>query len=394
MIMRAIIFDPFSGASGDMIIASLIGLGADAKRIKEVMESAAGVDVEISKTSANGIASTRVNVTEKKRNERSYAEIVAHIEGLDVPDEVKKNSLAIFGRIAKAESKAHSATGNIHFHELGQDDAIADVVGACAAISGFMPCRIFCYPVSVGGGFVEFSHGKFPVPAPATLEILNDSELKWRKGPVEKELLTPTGAAILAHFASSEVPQFSSEKTGYGSGAMKLDVPNALRAVLGDADDILEKDSIEVLETNVDNVSGEILGNLLEELLASGARDVALIPVTMKKSRSGHIIQAIAKPEDSARLAQKIMEETGSLGVRMMPVTHRLIAKRENKNVKTKIGNSEYDVSVKIASDLKGKIFDVSAEFEDCKRAARVSGVPVREVMRIAEEKCRKELSG
>lgn len=409
--MRAIVFNPFSGASGDMIIGSLVDLGADANAVKNAMESSAKVFVKIEKTKRKGISATSVVVETKDEGSRSYNDIVSHIESLNLEQEIKKSALAIFKIMAEAESKVHGeCLEHLHFHELGQEDAIADVIGACAAFHslGFHNCKIFCTPIAVGSGYVEMKHGKFPVPAPATLEILKSSKLVWHSGPVEHELLTPTGAAILAHFAeqAKSFPQMTINKISYGAGQKDFEIPNVLRVIDGEIDDALIEDDIEVLETNVDNVTGEVLGNLIENLLNAGAKDVCVIPATMKKSRSGHIIQVIAKPEDSQKLARKIIEETGSLGVRVIPVKHRLIAARQISFVKINMKGIEHRVPVKIARDANGtllnmhenEVFDmpkspilcISAEFEDCKKISNTTGIPVKEVIRSVEEEARK----
>lgn len=392
--MKAVVFSPFSGASGDMIIGSLLDLGADADAVKGAMESCAKVSVKIEKAGKSGISATSVSVKEKENGSRSYSEIVKHVETLNLSQEIKKDVLAIFKIMAEAEAKVHPL-GHLHFHELGQEDAIADVVGACAAIHnlGFSKCRIFCTPIAAGSGFVEMAHGKFPVPAPATLEILKSSGLVWHGGPVKAELLTPTGAAILAHFAEpvKSFPQIAVKRIGYGAGRKDFEIPNVLRVMEGEIEEALITDEIEVLETNVDSVTGEVLGNLIEKLLAEGAKDACIIPVTMKKSRSGHIIQAIVKPEDSQRLARRIIEETGSLGVRIMPVRHRLIAAREIGSIKTQLNGTEYEIGVKIARDLRGVLLNISAEFDDCKKASDLAGIPVKEVIRNAEEEARKK---
>lgn len=393
--MRAIFFNPFSGASGDMIVGSLVDLGADACAVKDAMESSAKVGVKIEKTERRGIGATSVTVETKDEGCRSYAKIVAHIESLNLEREIKKDALSIFKIMAEAESRVHGGgLEHLHFHELGQEDAIADVVGACAAfrLLGAHNCRIICTPIAAGSGYAEMAHGKFPVPAPATLEILKSSNLLWFSGPVEHELLTPTGAAILAHFAegAKSFPKMAINKIGYGAGCGDFEIPNVLRVIEGDMDEALIEDSIDVLETNVDNVTGEVLGSLIESLIGAGAKDACVIPATMKKSRSGHIIQAIAKPEDSQKIARKIIEETGSLGVRIIPVKHRLIAARQISSVKISIKGIEYNAQVKIARDSAGVLLNISAEFEDCKKIANSAGMPVKEVMRSAEEEARK----
>ena len=393
--MKTILFDPFSGASGDMMIACLIDLGADADKVKDAMESSAEVEVEVTRTTKKGIAATAVNVSIKKDGNLKLSEIISRINELSLPDDIISDAVSVFNILGKAESRIHGVPlEKLHFHELGQEDAIADIVGACTAFHdlGLKDHRIYCSPISAGSGFIEFSHGKFPVPAPAALEILKEYSLPWRLGPVEGELLTPTGAALLAHFVNEKgaCPGMIIKRIGYGAGSMDSAVPNILRVIEGEIDDALISDSIEMLETNVDDVTGQVLGNLIDELLAAGARDVSIIPATMKKGRSGSIIQVIAKPEDSNALARKMIEETGSLGIRIIPVKHRLIAQREMDKVEIKINGSVFNIAVKIARDLRGVLLNISAEFEDCKKAASLSGVPVKDVIRKAEEEARK----
>jgi len=389
--MKAILFDPFSGASGDMIIGALIDMGASVSRVKEAIKLAACVDVEISKTRKKGISASSVRVNTKKEESHRFAELIERVKSLALDTDIISDAEAVFNILARAEAKVHGAAiSNLHFHELGQEDAIADIVGACTAFHdlGLKECRIYCTPISAGAGFVEFSHGKFPIPAPAALEILKEYSLPWQSGPVEGELLTPTGAALLAHFVNEKesCPQMRTEHIGYGAGSSDPPIPNVLRIISGEIDDALISDRIEMLETNVDDVTGQVLGNLIDLLLEAGARDVSIIPATMKKGRSGHIIQVIAKPEDSQKLARRIIEETGSLGVRIIPVKHRFIAQREMGEVKLAIKGREFGVSIKIARDLRGVLLNISAEFEDCKKVSRESGISVRDVIRLAEE--------
>ncbi|NJD53382.1 MAG: nickel pincer cofactor biosynthesis protein LarC [Candidatus Methanoperedens sp.] len=396
--MKTIIFDPFCGASGDMTIAALIDLGADSEKIKTAMELAANVEVKISRSDKKGISACSVEVSTKKEGSSTLSEIIARIKALDIPSIVIADAISIFNILGKAEAKIHGTTlEKLHFHELGQEDAIADIIGACTAFHnlGLKDYRIYCTPVSVGMGFIEFSHGKFPVPAPAALEILKEYSLPWQTGPVDGELLTPTGAALLAHFVNEKgiIPVIKAHKISYGAGSKDRNVPNVLRIIEGEIDDALITDMIEMLETNVDDVTGQVLGHLIEELLTAGARDVSIIPATMKKGRSGHIIQVISKPEDSPALARKIIEETGSLGVRIIPIKHRLIAQREMDKVSVILNDKEYEIAVKIARDLRGVLLNISAEFEDCKRVSKESGIPVRDVIRLTEEEARKKFS-
>ena len=427
--MNALVFDCFSGASGDMIVSSLIDAGADIEYVKSAMESAADVSVHIEKVSKNGISAIEVNVAEHGHTTRSYRDVVEHVKNnVDANADVIYDVLSIFKRIGEAEAKVHGKDiQDMHFHEVGADDAIADVVGAVTAIKDLGVDVIYCTPVATGSGFVNTSHGTFPVPAPATMEILADSSLKIMTGDTKHELLTPTGAAILSHFVSKcdayeRLSPLKVTSVGYGAGGLDLDYPNVLRVVVGVVDDhvaetmgmaeiengaetdigtragigrqlhdptcgsCLHHDDIMMLETNVDDTTGEVLGNLINELVGMGAKDALIIPATMKKGRCGHVLKVIAKSGDVDRLAYKIVKETGSLGVRVIPVSHRLIAHRRMEQVVVTIGDKEYSAHVKVASDGSGALLSISAEFDDCRDIAQQANVVVKEVMRKVEE--------
>jgi uncharacterized protein (DUF111 family) len=258
------------------------------------------------------------------------------------------------------------------------------------------------------------SHGVYPVPAPAVAEIAERADWAVRGGPVEAELLTPTGAAILAVFTDGvdELPALDVTASGYGVGGYDFDDrPNVLRAFVGDApegesgdghhgadaagdadteeaaadDGHLVRDDIAVLETNLDDATPEVLGSLHESLTAAGARDVTILPATMKKSRPGHLVKVIAKPEDAQAVARRLAEETGTLGVREAGATHRWIAERSFEPATLSVDGDSYEVSVKVATDDAGEVYDVSAEYDDALSVARETGLPVREVIRRAE---------
>lgn len=396
--MRSLIFNPFSGAAGDMILGCTLDLGADMNTVKELVEASAPVSVNIREVIKKGIKAldVRINVPERE-HARTYPELVDLIKEAKLPSRVEKSALDIFLKMAEAEASVHGVDDleKLHFHEVGQSDALADVIGSSAAIHSLGCDSVYCTPINVGSGTIECAHGTLPVPAPATLELLRKGKLYFKGGNEQKELLTPTGAAILSHFARpvETFPQGRVISIGYGAGDTELNGPNVLQGAILELDSCLIPDMIEVLETNADDVSGEVLGNLFEELLAMGARDVAIIPATMKKGRPAHIIKVIAKPEDSAKLARKIIIETGSLGVRVIPTRHRLMAARRMESLKFEIEGEIYEAAIKIASDSEGVLLNISAEFEDCKKIAKTSGIPVKEVMRRAEEAARKLFS-
>ncbi|WP_292373783.1 nickel pincer cofactor biosynthesis protein LarC [Methanosarcina sp. UBA411] len=396
--MKALVFNPFSGAAGDMILGCTLDLGADRKTVKELIEASVDVSVDIKEVIKKGIKAldVRINVPEIEPV-RTYPEIIDVVKAAKLPARVEASALDIFSKLADAEASVHGQPDleKLHFHEVGQSDALADIIGSSAAIHSLNCDAVYCTPINVGSGTIECAHGVLPVPAPATLELLRRGKFYFRGGIEQKELLTPTGAAILAHFARpmETFPHGRVISIGYGAGDSELAGPNVLQGILSELDSCLIPDIIEVLETNADDVSGEVLGNLFEELLAMGARDVAILPATMKKGRPAHIIKVIAKPEDTAKLARKIIIETGSLGVRVIPTRHRLMAARRIESVKFEVEGQVYEAAVKIARDSEGILLNISAEFEDCKNIAKMSGVPVKEVMRKAEEAARKLFS-
>ena len=394
--MKALLFEPFSGASGDMIIGSLLDLDVKESKIADAI-SIFKLEIEVKEVERQGIVAKKIEFISKSKSSeesaravRSYTDIVRTIEQSGLNEEVIQNSLGVFERIADAEAKVHGEPKErLTFHELGALDTLGDLVGSAVAFLDLQPDIIMSTPISVGSGFVETAHGLLPVPAPATVEILKDTSLLFQGGPsaYTSELLTPTGAALLAHFVQRSeplLPQMRIEKTGYGAGTQDLPMPNVLRASIGKIAD-LSRDDIEVLETNVDNVTGEMMGNLIEVLMAEGAKDVAVAPVLMKKGRTGHIIKVITAPQDASRIAYRLMEETGSLGVRVMQVKHRFVADREEKRVKVRIKGVEKEIGVKIGRDAKGNVLNVAAEFEDVKRVANELKMPLKDVMKIVE---------
>lgn len=387
--MKSLIFDPFSGAAGDMILGSLISLGADESGIREIIESAVDVSVSVDRVSKRGIAAVDVRVhVPHEEHSRHYHELVDIIKEAGLQKTVERTALDVFAIMAEAESKVHGESlEEIHFHEVGQNDALADVIGSCAAIHEIGADSIFSAPVNVGGGRVKAAHGIMAVPAPATLEILRSGSL-LSYGSGSRELLTPTGAALLSYFATpvENIPRGKVLSVGYGAGDADTEDPNVLRSILMETGDVLTKDRIEVLETNVDDVTGEVLGNLFDKLLAAGARDVAITPTIMKKGRSGHIIKVITKAENSERIAREIMKETGTLGIRVIPTSHRFIADRRMDSVDIRLKSEEFTVAVKIAQDHTGEILHISAEYEDCRKVADKAGLPLKEVIRRVEE--------
>ncbi|RJS70572.1 MAG: nickel pincer cofactor biosynthesis protein LarC [Candidatus Syntrophoarchaeum sp. WYZ-LMO15] len=389
--MRSLLFDPFSGASGDMILASLIDLGVDLERVRDAVRAVCGdrVEIEVCDVRRHGIAAKQVVIKAESGGERRYPEIVSLIEGADLDERIKTHAISVFELMADAESRVHGVDKeSLVLHDIGQLDAIADVIGSVTAILE-LGLDVSSTRVMVGGGFFEHHHGTLPSPAPATLEILRRSGLLFGGGPIESELLTPTGAAILGTFVSRSFryfPHAKIHKIGYGAGSRDHNIPNVLRAVICDLEEgSLLHDAVEVLETTVDDITGEVLGGLIEALLREGALDASIIPVVMKKGRPGHTIQVIVRPEDAARIAKVLIRMTGTLGVRVMPVSHRLILKRRIERMDIFIRGRRFNPGIKIAEDLEGEIMTISPEFDDCRKIAEELGLPVREVLRVVE---------
>lgn len=318
---------------------------------------------------------------------RSYADIRHLISDSHLSEKVKTLALAIFHRIAVAEAKIHGkTTDDVHFHEVGALDSIVDIIGAAVAIETLGITAVEASPLVEGTGSIQCAHGTFPLPAPATLEILRGIPL--RQIDVPHELITPTGAAILAELAQSftGLSHFSTEKVGYGLGSRNLpNRPNVLRAMLGGkispaGSDSDSRDQVLVLESNLDDVTGEELGHLASLLADAGALDVSFAPLLMKKNRPGHLLQVIAHPDLQDELVHLIFTQSPAFGLRLQK-TDRLKLAREMKTVETAYGT----VRVKIGS-WEGKQIRIHPEYEDCHRLAAQAGVSLGEVIQAARQ--------
>ena len=388
-----IIIDPQgSGISGNMIIGALVDLGADKNELKEVMEKSAKIVGEINVTfdeiNKKGIDATYCHVEMlDKKSHVHYNELVDKINALNLDESIKKTSLNVFKRIAIAESKVHGKNlDEIHFHEVGASDAVADVVGSVWAYYSLNldKEKIIGLPISVGGGQVKTAHGILPVPAPAVLEILNG--LNFKGGPVSSELATPTGCAIYAELCdeiNEFIPLVKAKKTGYGAGSKDFDHPNVLRII--QTEDENEDDKIDVIETNIDHLTGEEIGYLFDVIMDAGASDVSITPIIMKKNRQGSLLKVISKKSKRDEIVNLIFKETGSLGIRIAPNIHRGLAKREFIKKTYEIEGKEYEVTFKIGY-VNGEIISKRPEYEDLKRIAIDSGLSLRKVKEIIHE--------
>jgi hypothetical protein len=295
----------------------------------------------------------------------------------------------VFGRINAAEESVHGA--HVHFHEVGADDAIADVIGACTALHSLSVDGVIVQPITTGHGTATGSHGIFPIPAPATAFILKASGLTARAGNHEGELCTPTGAALLAEFATMAVPDpaaYSILSVGYGAGTRDPHhAPNVLRAMVVETTDTgeLAEDTVDILETNVDDVSGEVIAHMIARCMEAGARDASAIPIIMKKGRPGFLIRVICPHETSPGLAELMARELGTLGIRCIPAVHRFIAERTLMEIAVTINGQKRTMPVKCGW-MEKKIYTLKAEFDPARDWACELEIPVKDVLRAIED--------
>jgi hypothetical protein len=397
--MKTLYLDIFSGISGDMFIGALIDLGVDARKWERELKklNLGGYRLRVARKQRSGIAGTKFDVHETNihmshhEESRTFTQIKKIIARSKLSPWVKKKSVAVFQRIAGAEGKIHGLPPeHVHFHEVGAVDSILDIVGACIALEMLGKPRVLASPVIEGTGWIDCEHGRFPIPAPATLAILGTRGVGVTQCDEPHELVTPTGAALLAEFAESFGPMqgLVAEKTGFGIGTRENKTrPNVLRAVLGKATKVQttdfsrsdwERDTIAVLETNLDDVSGEILGHFVETALAAGALDVFHTPIQMKKNRPGVLLAVLCAEADADRFSEMILRETSAFGVRRT-VAERRKLRREFIEVKTPFGS----VAVKIGR-LNGKVVQIAPEFESCNKRAAQAKVPLKQIHEAA----------
>jgi uncharacterized protein (TIGR00299 family) protein len=373
--MNICYLDAFSGISGDMTVGALIDAGAGAIQLVQALEELGmGARFEVEKTKRCGIAASKFRVLGgDARGHRHLKDILEIIAQSGLPERAKRNASAVFQRLGEAEAKVHDiALDKVHFHEVGAVDSICDIVGACVGLDLLDIGAVYSSAVNVGSGTVKTEHGVLPVPAPATSELLTGKPI-YARGP-SLELTTPTGAAISTTLAVGfgALPPMRVMATGYGAG--DYDFPehaNVLRVLIGETSGAEESTTVTVLEANIDDSSPQVLGYAMERLLESGALDVTLTPVLMKKNRPGTLLRVIARPQDSETLAQIIFAETSTLGLRLYPVERR-VKERHSVEIATPHGT----VRMKIAENGS-----FAPEYEDCRKLARESGVPLKQIL-------------
>jgi pyridinium-3,5-bisthiocarboxylic acid mononucleotide nickel chelatase len=373
--MKICYLDAFSGISGDMTVGALIDAGADRSAILHALASlGTGAKLEIEQTTRRGIRASKFRViggdTPKHRHLNQILEIIGKSESAA---QAKHNATAVFRRLAEAESKIHGIPlEKVHFHEVGAVDSICDIVGACAGFNLLGVEAIYSSPLNLGSGTVQTEHGVLPVPAPATAELLRGKPV-YARGPAV-ELTTPTGAAIAVTLATAfgPLPPMRISATGYGAG--DKDFPehaNVLRILTGETTAAEEATEVAVLEANIDDSSPQVLGYAMERLLEAGALDVTLEPLLMKKSRPGSLVRVIARPEDREMLAQLMFAETSTLGLRIYPAERRVKARRS-----IEVDTPHGKVRIKIAENGS-----FAPEYEDCRKIARETGAPLKQVL-------------
>ena len=430
--MRIAYLECFSGMSGDMFLGALVDAGVPSRVLEETVTAlGVGAKLEISRVVRSGISATKVDVRvdgekELPREEweqheqhqhsqephrhshslpgesspagapvphshshehgRGLSEIREIISAASIPEGAKKTAIAIFEALGRAEAKIHNTSiERIHFHEVGAVDAMVDIVCAAVGADALGVDEIVCSSLNVGGGMVKCAHGTFPVPAPATVELLADAPV-YSSG-LQAELVTPTGAAIVKTLASrfAAFPEMKIERSGYGAGSRDFPGhPNVVRLTIGEAASTLAaktaSETITVLEANLDDLNPQVFGYVMDRLLEEGALDAFGMPVQMKKNRPGMLLTVLCRPEQAGRLAQLIFTETTTLGVRRRDEIRQTLARRWES-----VGTRWGEVRIKVAS-MNGTITNYAPEYEDCRRIAAEHHVPLKTVMGEAVE--------
>lgn len=438
--MQTLYLDVFSGISGDMFLGALLDLGVDFREVERGLRRLKldGYHLHVASGTKATIAGTKFEVhldaghghphahdhgagchdgcdhdhghgnghdhghaheqgSHQHSESRDFAAIRKLIQASSLSDWVKERSLAVFHRIAVAEGKIHGVPPEqVHFHEVGAVDSIVDIVGVCLGLELLGQPRVLAAPVVEGTGWVRCAHGRFPVPTAATLEILGARGIPVTQCEEPHELVTPTGAALLAEFAESfgTMSGLIARKVGYGLGTRDNRTrPNVLRAVLAEAPEATaehdwETDTVAVLETNLDDVSGEVLGHFVESTLKAGALDVFHTPIQMKKNRPGVVLTVLCPAAEADRFTERLLRHTSAFGVRRTFVERRKL-RREFIRVKTEFG----EVPVKLGR-LDGELLQAAPEFDACRDKAVQAGVPVRTVIAAAEQAARSATAG
>ena len=373
--MKIAYFDCFSGISGDMTLGALLDSGADRAVLDAAIEALGlgdEVTVETRRESRGHATGTRVVLAVQDRVERTVPALRRTIEDSDAPAQVKKPSLAAIDLLARAESTVHGTPQeDLHLHELGGGDTLVDIVGAFWLLDSLDIAHVYASPLPIAR------------PGPATLKILEGTGAQVKPGIEDRELVTPTGAAILAAAATFVRPSMTLSRVGHGVGS-NPSPGNMLAVWIGE--EVASDQTVTLVETNLDDMAPNVIAGLIEDLMAAGALDVTVVPALMKKGRPGHLLTVMSSPELAAGLADTLLRRSTTLGVRITPA-QRVLAARRIIEVTTSIGVARAKVK-----ELAGKAIDVAPEYEDCRRIARETGRDVREVMRLVDAAARREV--
>lgn len=388
--MRTLYFDCFAGASGDMILGALVGVGVEPRTLVEQLSllNVSGYEIDFETVDRSGISATHARVrTAHEKAHRHLKDILKIISESRLSDTVKERAARIFTRLGEAEARIHNVpVERIHFHEVGALDAIIDVVGSCIGFELLGVERFVCSELHVGSGIVEMAHGRFPIPPPAVAELLKDAPLY--ASDIRGELVTPTGAAVISTVCREfgPLPKMRVARTGYGAGTREYpNFPNVLRLMLGDdaTADVevrFDDERLLVIETNIDDMSPQIYGHLMERAFATGALDCYYTPVQMKKNRPAVLISILCRPQERDALCELLLSETTTLGVRYFEIERRALV-REVVKVETQFGV----IDVKVAR-MNGRILKGMPEYEQCREAAQRANVSLQTVQQAARD--------
>jgi pyridinium-3,5-bisthiocarboxylic acid mononucleotide nickel chelatase len=394
--MKVAYLDCFSGISGDMTLGALVDAGLDFRQLERDLAGLALDEYELymDKVVKNGVTGTKVHVISLEGHVHRYlGDIQEIINRSELAPEVKEKSLLIFNRLAEAEAKVHGTTiDHVHFHEVGAVDAIVDIVGAVIGFWRLGIEKVYASSVHTGTGFVKAAHGFMPVPAPATLELLKDVPIYARE--IRQELVTPTGAAILSTYCQNfgPMPELKVERIGYGAGEKDLEIPNLLRLTIGElvenAENIIhsfEGQGIRegqalTIEVNIDDMNPEFYDHIIDKFFQAGAMDVYIKTIQMKKNRPAALLSVQISPEKLQVMRELIFKETTSIGLRVYPITKYMLP-YELRTVETEQGTAR----VKVAY-LEGKVCTLSPEYEDCRKLAGKSGLPIKTIYDLVKQ--------
>ena len=386
-----------AGVAGDMFVSALIDLGANPEIVIKAMMSVKEyldceeIEVNVLDVNRGGFLAKKVEVITKEKHEAKGIELINSTincgESLTLSKKAKKFVSQTISTLVLTEAKVHGKSiEKVHLHEAGSADTPADIIGTAVALDdlNLFSANIYSTPVALGGGLFNFSHGTVSSPSPATLEILRSRSFPMIGGPIKAELTTPTGASILVNLAeniNSFYPLVRPKKVGYGAGTKNFKkMPNLLRLVLGESiENRFLIDNVIILETNLDDVTGETIGHLMERLARENVLDVSIIPMFTKKNRPGQILKLITKGKDVDKFSRILMEETGTIGIRMYQC-NRYILDREFMKIKIEVSNYEETIKVKISKDNSGQIIQIKPEYEDVKKVTEKTGKTLKEI--------------